>query len=121
MLITTLLKFAFAIKLGAAVFLLAGVAVAVYGTYLMTTAYHPFKTFDLIKNVIRTFFRLSTFRWRKAKALITDVSNLEVNKEDRAKSLMGVYFLFLSFVLQTVGAVLAVLDVVISLHATDGH
>ena len=97
--------------------MLAGVVVAVYGTYLMTTAYHPFKTLDLIKNMARTFFRLSTLRWRKAKELITDVSNLEVNKEDRAKSLMGVYFLFLSFVLQTAGAVLAVLDVVISAHA----
>jgi len=112
---------AFVVKIGAAVFLLIGVVVAVYGTYLMTTAYHPFKKLDLVRNMLRVSFRLVTIQWRAADDLIKDVASVALaNPEDRPTSLRGVYFLFVSFLFQTVGAILAVVDVLIS-RVPGGH
>lgn len=109
---------AFLIKISAAGLLLLGVIVAVYGTYLMTLAYHPFKKLDLIKNILRVCLRLTTFRWRSANRIVEDaVSFAEANPENRPKSLRGIYFLFVSFVLQTAGSILAVIDVLLTARA----
>ena len=40
----------------------------------------------------------------------------EMNKEDRAQSLMGIYVLAFSFLLQTVGSGFAIADVLCSSH-----
>ncbi len=110
---------AFLIKICAAGLLLLGVLVAVYGTYLMTLAYHPFKTkLDLVKNILRVSWLFATFRFRAAHELVDTVEQFaEVNPEDRTKSLRGIYFLFLSFVLQTAGSILAVIDVLVTSRA----
>lgn len=103
--------------MGAAAFLLAGVIVAVYGTHLMTEEFHPFKIGELIKSLVITFFLLLTLQWKKANELVADISLTEVNPQDRSKALKGVYFLLMSFVLQTIGAALAVLDVIVGPHS----
>jgi hypothetical protein len=121
LLITFLVHHAFAIKMGAAAFLLAGVVVAVYGTYLMTQEFHPFRIGSLVISVVTALFLIVTFQWKSANHLVADISLTEVNPQDRSKALKGVYFLFLSFILQTIGAVLAVMDVLVSTHIPENH
>ena len=84
----------------------------------MTLAYHPFKTkTDLVKNILRVIGLLLIFRWRRAHTLVSDVAGVAaMNTEDKASSLRGLYFLFLGFILQTVGAALAVADVVLGIR-----
>jgi hypothetical protein len=100
--------------LAAAILTLLGVLTGVYGTYLMTMAYHPFDStgWGVTRNFIRVMWRLATLRWKSAKALIQKAAFYgEMNKEDRALSLAGLYVLSFSFLLQTVGASLAIADV----------
>jgi len=92
---------------------LAGVLVGIVATYLMTTAYHPFGGGGVLKNWFRCMGMFITFQWKSAVELIGDVASFgELNKEDRAKSLLGIYILGFSFALQTVGAALAIADIV---------
>jgi hypothetical protein len=99
--------------LAAAILTLLGVLTGVYGTYLMTTAYHPFDSagWGVTKNFIRVMWRFATLRWKAAKTLIQKAAFYgEMNKEDRALSLAGIYMLSFSFLLQTIGAAFAIAD-----------
>jgi hypothetical protein len=105
---------AFAIKILAAGFTFLGVIVGVLGTYLMTMAYHPFDKPGVVYNFFRVMGLVLTFRWSAAMAMIDDASFFgEMNPEDRAKSLRGIYVLGASFVFQTAGALLTIIDVLI--------
>jgi hypothetical protein len=98
----------------AAILTLLGVITGVYGTYLMTAAYHPFDSegWGVTKNFFRVMVHFATFRWKSAKLLIRKAAFYgEMNKEDRALSLAGIYVLSFSFLLQTVGAAFAIADV----------
>ena len=100
--------------LAAAILALLGVVTGVFGTYLMTMAYHPFDTRGLgvAKNFIRVMIKFATFQWQSAKLLITKAAFFgEMNEEDRALSLTGIYVLSFSFLVQAVGAALAIADV----------
>ncbi len=93
----------------------AGVVLGVVGTLLICRPYHPFSLSDLLKHV---FFTLIPMVIRgaveEAHALIRTTSRLsEINEEDRAKSLLGVYLVLAGFFFQTVGAVLWTADAAI--------
>src|SRR5216684_517088 len=99
--------------LAAAILTLLGVIVGVYGTFLMTMQYHPFdrRGWGVAKNFLRVMVRLGTFRWKSAKVLITKAARFgEVNDEDRALSLTGIYVLSFSFLLQVAGGAFAIAD-----------
>lgn len=90
---------------------MAGVVLGVAGTYLMTAAYHPFGGSGVFRNWLRCVFMFVTFRWKSALELIGDVASFgELNRENRAKSLLGIYVLLLSFAFQTLGAAFAIAD-----------
>lgn len=83
------------IALAAALLTMAGVVFGVQGTYLMTAAYHPFEGTGVFRNWLRCVFMFVTFRWRSVLDLVGDVASFgELNREDRAKSLLGIYVLF---------------------------
>lgn len=100
------------LKVDIAYLSLAGVLLGLLGTYLMTSAYHPFGEGGLIKNFFRVVGLALTLRWKQAKDIVTDVVSFgDLNPEDRRKSLTGIYLLFLSFAVQTAVAILGVFDV----------
>ena len=102
----------FAIKLCAAIFTFAGVVIGIIGTYLMTSAYHPFKAPAVIYNFFRVIGLLLRFQWKRAREMLSDAAFFgEINPEDRARSLLGIYVLGISFLFQTVGAALYIIDV----------
>jgi hypothetical protein len=103
---------AFAVKLCAAVSSLIGVVLGVVGTYLMTSAYHPFNAQGVMYDFLHVVFLFLTFRWKRGLRMIGDAAFFgEVNPEDRRRSLLGIYVLGVSFLFQTAGAALFVLDV----------
>jgi hypothetical protein len=103
---------AFAIKICAAAFTLLGVVIGVVGTYLMTSAYHPFNAPAVTFNFFRVLALFITFQWKKAWDMLGDAAFFgEVNREDRTKSLFGIYVLGVGFLFQTIGAILFVVDV----------
>jgi hypothetical protein len=103
---------AFAIKLCAALFSLVGVVLGVVGTYLMTSAYHPFNAQAATYDFLHVVFLFLTFRWKRGLRTIGDAAFFgEVNPEDRRRSLLGIYVLGVSFLFQTAGALLFVVDV----------
>ena len=106
---------AFAIKLFAALFGFIGVVIGIIGTYLMTSAYHPFGAPGVSYNFVRVFWLFLTFRWKQAMEMLSDAAFFgEVNREDRTRSLLGIYVLGISFLFQTAGAALAIVDVLTS-------
>ena len=100
------------LKLDIAVLTLIGVLLGLVGTYLMTTAYNPFGALGLVWNFFRVAGLVARLQWAKARNLVRDAAFFgELNPENRGRSLAGIYLLFLSFVVQTVAAVLGICDV----------
>ena len=103
---------AFAIKICAAGFTFAGVVIGIVGTYLMTSAYHPFNAPAVVYNFFRVIGLFLTLRWKRGIEMLSDAAFFgEINREDRTRSLLGIYVLGISFLFQTIGASLYVLDV----------
>lgn len=103
---------AFAIKICAAALTLVGVVIGVVGTYLMTSAYHPFNAPAVTFNFFRVVGLFITFRWQRAWEMLGDAAFFGgVNREDRTRSLFGIYVLGVSFLFQTAGAILFIIDV----------
>ena len=100
-----------AVRLGAAGFALLGVVVGIVGTLLMTRMYHPYTSTQIFRNIFGVLKRFVLSGRQEAENLLQASSDLgEINKENRARSLFGLYLLICSFFLQTLGAVLGVLD-----------
>ena len=104
-----------AIRLGAAAFALLGVVVGVVGTLLMTRMYHPYTSAQIFRNIYGILKTVIVSGMSEAHDLLKASSELgEINKENLARSLFGLYLLILSFVFQTLGAVLGVMDVMLA-------
>jgi len=90
---------------------LVGVILSVWGTLLMSRQYHPFGTWKLFKHIVRVI-RITIFSGRTpAKALIAKASHFaDLNVENRIRTLTGLYILALSFAVQTLAAVLILID-----------
>jgi hypothetical protein len=95
-----------------AVLLVFGLLLGLAGTYLMTSAYHPFSQLELFGNFLQVLWRFSTFQWPSARRVVRAVARAgeKLNQENKALSLMGIYFLFLSFVVQLISAAFAIWD-----------
>ena len=99
------------VRVGAPIATGVGVILGVMGTLLICKPYHPFSVWGLVKHI----FSLIPYAIRKgqsqASGLARTASRLSaINEEDRAKSLVGVYFVFLGFVMQAIGALLWTID-----------
>ena len=99
------------VRVGAPIATGIGVILGVMGTLLICKPHHPFTVWGLVKHI----FSLALYAMRKgpsqASGLVRTASRLAaINEEDRAKSLLGVYFVFLGFVMQAIGALLWTID-----------
>lgn len=99
------------VRVGAPVATGFGVILGVMGTLLICKPYHPFTVWGLAKHI----FSLIPYAIRKgpsqASGLVRTASRLStINEEDRARSLVGVYLVFLGFVMQAIGALLWTID-----------
>jgi hypothetical protein len=101
------------VEIGGAVLSLLGVVVSVYGTYLMTKWYHPYKWAGFVKSVALSVWREiagegeKTARHNRVAALMA-----EMTPENKAESLNGIHWVFFGFLLQAIGALLILGDVV---------
>jgi hypothetical protein len=100
-----------AIRVGVAIFTFLGVVIGVAGTLLMTRVYHPYTSWQIFRNMFGVIGRW-LFRGREEADALLDASAVlgEVNRENRSRSLLGLYLLILSFMCQTLGAALAIVD-----------
>jgi hypothetical protein len=104
-----------AIRIGAAIFTLLGVVVGVVGTMQMTRMYHPYTLRQVSWSILGVIWTWVTSGPSKAEAFLKDSAALgEINPENRFRSLAGLYLLILSFVFQTLGASLSVVDALLT-------
>jgi hypothetical protein len=101
------------LETGAAILTLAGVFVGVYGTYKMTKYYHPYSWLEFAKSIRTAMWRDLTGQSESADRQNRVASRL-AGSEDKAISLRGVEWVFVGFVIQTLGAILALIDVLCS-------
>ena len=93
-------------------FSLIGVLIGVYGTYLLTKFYHPYATGGFAKSVMRMLWLKASRRFEEDERKTKVESALgAMRKENKAKSLTGIYWVFIGFIFQTVGALLITIDV----------
>jgi hypothetical protein len=99
------------LSLSGPVLTLIGMALGMWGTLLMVRAYHPFSTLRVVVNLLQVLALCLTGRMKQAGQLLEDASRLaEINEENRFRTLVGIYLLVFSFLLQTLGAALIVID-----------
>jgi hypothetical protein len=127
-----------AFSLGGPLITLVGVVVSVLGTYLLTKWYHPYTEHGFADHLLESPFLAMLILQKKSLPISGEISQTpspgevraekllkrldgvakaaEYNKERRSVSLVGIDLLFIGFVLQGVGAVSSLVDVV-WLHA----
>lgn len=91
---------------------LFGVALGMLGTYLMTTAYHPFAFSKLFPTILTVLKRFICMQPKSAWALVqaTAKAGDKLHKEQKALSLLGISLLFASFFTQAIGLALTLWD-----------
>jgi hypothetical protein len=86
-----------------------GSSLGIWGALMQANAYYPFSIFEFAEHIARVFKKGLT-NWSVEEALKqTRVTARlgEDKKEDRAKSLIGLYLVFCGFFLNLIGASLA--------------
>lgn len=83
-----------------------GGVIGMIGAIKQANGYYPFKASQLLKHIVcvvaNYFFRRRTvIGWVNSAAKLT-----ENRKEDKANSLIGIYFIFIGFLFQMAGATL---------------
>jgi hypothetical protein len=113
---------------------LIGVIVSVLGTYLLTKWYHPYTEHGFIDHLLEAPLlamiilqkekpptpgeeaQPSSPQEKKAERMLKKLDGIakvaEYNKERRSVSLVGVDLIFIGFVLQGVGAVCSLIDMI---------
>lgn len=90
---------------------LLGVLLGAYGTLLMCREYHPFGTWSVIRHLLWIIRKLVTGKKIEVVfALKTASEFATINPTNHYRTLAGVYVLVFSFLVQTAGAVLILLD-----------
>ena len=82
-----------------------GVLLSSWGTYRLTRWYHPFTAggfWTTIGRVVILSFRGEILKLLKEAEIATIFASS--NPEAKAESLLGVYYIFLGFILQLIGA-----------------
>jgi len=90
---------------------LLGVVLGAYGTLLMCREYHPFGTWGVFRHLCWIGGKLATGRTAEVRSALKSASEFgRINPANQNRTLAGVYVLTFSFLVQTVGAVLILLD-----------
>jgi hypothetical protein len=90
---------------------LLGVVLGAYATLLMCREYHAFGTWDIIRHLFWIAGKLATGRTEDARNALKDASEFaRINAANQYRTLAGVYVLVFSFLVQTVGAILILVD-----------
>lgn len=95
-----------------AVLTLLGVVVGVLGTYLMTKFYHPFGPLGFTKSMARTIIGMIFEREKTERYIEVAGKFAKLKEENKGESLVGLHWVFFGFSLQTLGAILIMIDVV---------
>jgi hypothetical protein len=125
-------------SIGGPLITLVGVIVSVLGTYLLTKWYHPYTEHGFVDHLLESPLLAMIILQKgkqpipgeqaappspqeiKAERMLKKLDRIakvaEYNKERRSVSLVGIDLIFIGFVLQGVGAVSSLIDV-IWLHA----
>jgi len=92
---------------------LLGVALGAWGTLLMCRPYHPFSTWGIVQHLLWILGRLVVGKMEEARQAVRSAEKFStINPENRYRTVAGVYLLVFSFVVQTVGAVLILVDMI---------
>ena len=93
---------------------LVGVVLGAYGTLLMCRPYHPFGTWGVVRHLLWICGRVLAGDTARARQAIRDANDFStINPENRDRTVAGVYVLVFSFLVQTVGAVLILVDLMV--------
>ena len=95
------------LEISGAVLTLIGVVIGVYGTYIMTKFNHPYGPLGFVKSMCRMLWRMIFFQEQKTvrhNAVAAKFAALR--PEEKGESLSGIQWVFVGFVLQTIGAAL---------------
>jgi len=93
---------------------LIGGVLGAYGTLLMCRPYHPFGTWGVVRHLLWICGRVLAGDATATQQAIRDADAFSsVNAENRDRTVAGVYVLVFSFVVQTVGAVLILVDLLV--------
>jgi hypothetical protein len=98
------------LQLSSLIVLVLGVLLSVIGTFYLTHLYHAFDAAGFFTAVARAAWLVATCRPRRLLTEAKVTAGLTPDPEERGKSLIGIYLIFLGFVLQGVGTVLALVD-----------
>lgn len=123
-----------AFSIGGPLITMIGVFVSVMGTYLMTKWYHPYTGQSFVDHIVESpMLAMVLFQKKRenipgeepqpesaaettAKKLLDKIERIaklaETNKERRAVTLVGIDMVFIGFILQALGAVSSLVDVV---------
>jgi hypothetical protein len=101
------------LEIGAALVTLIGVVIGVYGTYVLTMWTHPMGFWAFNQSVLIMFARKIVGKDDMTARVNRVATKLaEMKPENKAESLHGLHWIFLGFVLQTIGALLLAIDAV---------
>jgi hypothetical protein len=90
-----------------------GVLLSVWGTYLLTRWYHPFRFWGFLGSVLQVTGLFVTGRRERATSILRAAAKFgRLNEEERAESLIGLCLIFVGFLLQAMGALCWGADVV---------
>ena len=94
---------------------LIGGVLGAYGTLLMCRPYHPFGTWGVVRHLLWICGRLlvGDDTQPRDKRSVTPNGFSTINPEKRDRTVAGVYVLVFSFIVQTIGAVLILVDLVV--------
>ena len=91
---------------------LLGVVVGAYATLLMCREYHPFTNRGMIRHLFWMAGQLILGKREEVRsALLTASAFAHENAANKTRTLAGVYVLVFSFFIQTLGALLIVIDI----------
>ena len=92
------------IQLAGPAITIIGILLSIYGTYSLTSWYHPLKLGGFLFAVFKGTGWVLIGEKAKALQVTKAAMRLGAKHERRARSLIGIYFIFVGFVLQAVGA-----------------
>ena len=93
---------------------LVGGVLGAYGTLLMCRPYHPFGTWGVVRHLLWICGRVLAGDTAATRQAIHDADKFStINPENRDRTVAGVYVLVFSFLVQTGGAVLIIVDLMV--------
>jgi len=93
---------------------LLGVILGAWGTLLMCRPYHPFSTWGIVKHLSWIAKQVLAGKLQDARDAIREAEAFStINPENRYRTVAGVYLLVFSFAVQTIGAALILVDMIV--------